>query len=61
MSNGIEYTKEMDGKILAFMRKNLLTIDGFTIKAKISRASIFQFRRRQRIGVGTLKKIKEHA
>jgi hypothetical protein len=60
MIKGIEYTPEMDQKIVKHQQKNLLTTKELSAKAKLAESSIYKFRDRGKISVKSVKKIKDN-
>lgn len=60
MIKGIEYTPQMDQKIVTYQKKNLLTTKELSKKAKLAESSIYKFRDREKISVKSVKKIKDH-
>lgn len=60
MIKGIEYTPQMDQKVVDYQKKNLLTTKELSGKAKLAESSIYKFRDRKKISVKSVKKMKDH-
>lgn len=60
MIKGIEYTPQMDQKLVKYQKTNLLTTKELSDKASLAETSIYKFRNRGKISVKSIKKIKEN-
>jgi len=54
-----KYTNEMEKKLSEYKRKNILTWTGLAERVWISKSTISIIRTSKRIGIGTLREIKE--
>jgi transcriptional regulator with XRE-family HTH domain len=60
MIKGIEYTSQMDLKIIEHQNEYLLTTKELATKAGLAESSIYKFRNRGKISVRSIKKIQEN-
>ena len=56
----IEFTKEINQKLIDYQKEKLLTIEQMMNKAGLSKDAYFRFKRRNIIWLQSLRKIKEN-
>lgn len=60
MIKGIEYTPQMDQRLVKYQKTNLLTTKELSHKADLAESSIYKIRERKKISIKSIKKIKDN-